>query len=264
MKDLPRTFETIRRDIGGVDTAILVAGAGRPVVMLHGAATIEGFDHGLALADRFRVLMPSHPGMGLSGDAPHVAGMQDLVIHYLDLIDALELDRPHLIGFSMGGWLAAELAAVASDRFGKVVLVAPAGVTDPDHPATPLGEIAPADLPGYLAHDARVALRYFPGGTHAPPPDAFGAARAREGAALARILAPYGMGHPNLHRFLHRIRNPSLIVWGDHDRLLPAGLARSWASRMPDARVHIAADAGHLVLQEKPATLAAIGDFLAA
>lgn len=258
-------FETLEHDIGGVRTVVQAAGTGSPVLFLHGAATLEGFGFAVGLAGRFRVLCPSHPGMGLSGDAPHVADMADMLVHYLNLLDALDLpEKPHLIGFSMGGWMAAELAAMARERFGKVVLMAPAGLNDPDHPAANLGAIAPQDLPGYLTHDVSVALRYFPDGTDPAAAAAFGAARAREGDMVGRLCAQHGMGHPNLRRFLARITNPALVVWGAEDRLLPASQAPLWVEALPDARLHLVPGTGHLLAQERPETLTHIGDFLAA
>lgn len=257
-------FETLEFDIGGVRTVVKAIGSGKPVLFLHGAATLEGFDFAEGLADRFRVLAPSHPGFGFSGEAPHVAGMADMVLHYLNLLDALDLaEKPHLMGFSMGGWMAVELAALAREKFDKVVLVAPAGLNDPEHPATNLGALAPQDLPGYLAHDVTVALRYFPDGTDIVFAERFGADRAREGETLGRLLAPFGMGHPNLRRFLARITNPALVVWGAEDRLLPASQAPLFAEALPHAQLMIVEDAGHFVMQEKPETLGKIGDFLA-
>ncbi|NEX46653.1 alpha/beta fold hydrolase [Pseudotabrizicola algicola] len=259
------TFETLEFEIGGVKTVVKAIGQGKPLLFLHGAATLEGFDFAAGLADRFRVLLPSHPGMGFSGPAPHVSGMADLIVHYLNLLDALALpSKPHLMGFSMGGWMATELAAVAREKFDRVVLVAPAGLNDPGHPATPLGDIAPQDFPAYLAHDPAVALPYFPDGSDADFAAAFGADRAREGEAVGRLCAPFGMGHPNLRRMMARITNPTLVVWGDKDRLLPASQAPLWCDALPAASLLAVPDAGHLVLQEKPETLSKIGDFLAA
>lgn len=257
-------FETLEYDIGGVKTVVKAIGSGKPLLFLHGASTLEGFDFAEGLADRFRVLLPSHPGWGFSGPAPHIVGMSDMVLHYLDLLDALDLaEKPHLVGFSMGGWMAIELAAVARDRFDKVVLVAPAGLNDPAHPATNLGALAPQELPAYLAHDVSVALRYFPDGSDAAFAEAFGADRAREGETLGRLLAPFGMGHPNLRRFLTRINNPALVVWGTEDRLLPASQAPLFVEALPDAELLLVEDAGHFVMQEKPEALTRIGDFLA-
>jgi pimeloyl-ACP methyl ester carboxylesterase len=257
-------FETLTLNVDGVETVVKAIGRGPDVLALHGIATLEGYDWARGLADRFRVYLPFHPGFGDSGPAPHVAGMADMVIHNLRLLDALRLSKPHLVGHSMGGWMAAETAAFAGERFAKLVLNAPAGLNHPDHPATDLAAVAPQDLPGYLAHKVDVALRYFPGGSDAPAPEAFGAAREKEGVAAGNILKVHGMGHPNLGRWLSRIPNETLIVWGDQDRLLPASQAGVWAAAIPNARVHIVHGTGHFAMQEDPATVTAIGDFLAA
>lgn len=124
-------FDTLRLDLDGTSTVVKAVGQGAPVLALHGAAPIEGVRWADGLADRFRVFLPFHPGFGESGPAPHVAGMQDLVVHDLRLLDALRLDRPHLVGHSMGGWMAVEIAAAAGERFGKLVLNAPRGSTTP-------------------------------------------------------------------------------------------------------------------------------------
>lgn len=256
-------FETLTHDIDGVQTVVKAIGSGPAVLALHGAATVEGYGWARGLADRFRVFLPFHPGFGESAEAPHVAGMQDVVVHNLRLLDALGLERPHLVGHSMGGWMAAEMAALAGERFGRLVLNAPAGLNHPDHPGADLGSIGPEALPGYLAHDVDVALRYFPGGAECPPLETFLAAREKEGKALERILSAHGMGHPNLGRWLSRIPNETLIVWGEEDRMLPASQAAVWAERIPHARTLIVKGVGHFAMQEDPRTVAAIGDFLA-
>lgn len=256
-------FETLTHDIDGVRTVVKAIGKGPAVLALHGAATLEGHAWARGLADRFRVYLPFHPGFGDSADAPHLAGMQDMVVHNLRLVSALKLDRPHLFGHSMGGWMAAEMAAVAGERFAKLVLNAPAGLNHPDYPATDLAAIGPEALPGYLAHNVDIALRYFPGGAECPPIDQFLAAREKEGKGLERILKVHGMGHPNLGRWLSRIPNQTLVVWGDKDRLLPPAQAAIWAERIPNARTLIVPGAGHFAMQEDPALVTAIGDFLA-
>ena len=151
----------------------------------------------------------------------------------------------------------------AGERFGRLVLIAPAGLNHPDHPAADLAAIGPEALPGYLAHHVDVALRYFPGGAQCPPLEEFLAARGKEGKALEGVLKVHGMGHPNLGRWLSRIPNETLVVWGTEDRMMPASQAPVWAERIPNARTLIVANAGHFSMQEDPRVVTAIGDFLA-
>lgn len=181
-------FETIRLDIDGVDTAVKAIGRGPAVLALHGAATIEDQQWARGLADRFRVYLPFHPGFGESGPAMHFCGMQDMVIHNLRLVTELGLDRPHLVGHSMGGWMAAEIAAVAGERFARLVLNAPAGLNHPDHRGADLRKVSPRELPHYLAHRVKVAAQYFPGGALAPPLEQFIAMREKEARALSGIF----------------------------------------------------------------------------
>lgn len=161
-------FETIRLEVDDVDTVVKAIGSGPAVLALHGAATIEGYEWARGLSDKFRIYLPFLPGFGESGPAPHICGMQDMVVHNLRLIAALNLNRPHLAGRSMGGWMAAEIASVAGERFDRLVLNAPAGLNHPNHKGADLSQIAPGDLPEYLAHRVDVAARYFPGGDLAP------------------------------------------------------------------------------------------------
>jgi pimeloyl-ACP methyl ester carboxylesterase len=256
-------FETLKVDCVGTHVVVKAIGEGPAVLALHGAATLEGHEWARGLANRFRVYLPFHPGFGENDEVAHITGMQDMVVHNLRLIEALKLDRPHLVGHSMGGWMAAEMAAVAGERFGRLVLNAPAGLNHPDHPATDLGKLGPEALPGHLAHHVDVALRYFPGGAECPPLDQFLAAREKEGKALGNILKVHGMGHPNLGRWLSRMPNETLVVWGSKDRLLPASQAPIWVASIPKAQSLIVDDVGHFAMQEDPRVVSAIGDFLA-
>jgi pimeloyl-ACP methyl ester carboxylesterase len=144
------------------------------------------------------------------------------------------------------------------------VLMAPAGLNDPAHPAANLGTIPPQELPGYLTHDVSVALRYFPDGSDPAAAEAFGADRMREGETVGKLCATQGMGQPNLKRFMNRITNPTLVVWGAEDRILPASQAPLWIAALPNAQLLTVAGTGHLIAQENPETLRKIGDFLAA
>src|SRR5581483_4589041 len=119
-------------ELNGIDTAVLSAGDGLPLVFLHGGGTVEGFDALLPLAEHGRLIVPHHPGFGASADDPAIDSLHDYVLHYLDLFDALELDELTLIGLSLGGYLAAMLAIEQAQRVRRLVLAAPFGLHDRD------------------------------------------------------------------------------------------------------------------------------------
>ncbi|MEM8986923.1 MAG: alpha/beta hydrolase [Pseudomonadota bacterium] len=256
---LTGTLTTI--SVRGVDVSFYEAGSGPAVLYLHGAATLEGFSFLDALTDDFQVIAPFHPGYAPGQEGRGLLGAQDLTVHYMDFIETLQLDRPHLIGFSMGGWLAAELAVFYGGRLGGVALIAPAGLRTDNIPCTDLGAIAPVDLPSYLAHDASIAARYFPGGDAAPAESVFEADRAREAAAQALIEAPVGMGHPNMGRWLHRIKNPVKVYWGAEDRMVSSAYLHRWAAAIPHADQQMIEKAGHLVMFERPGMMDDVVDF---
>jgi pimeloyl-ACP methyl ester carboxylesterase len=244
--------------IDGIETAVLTAGDGPPLVFFHGAGTFSGFDFALPWAERFKVYVPYHPGFGESGDDDRIDAMADYVLHYLDLLDRLGLDRFRLVGFSLGGWLAATFASMERERVERLALVAPAGLRDPDHPGPDIFRIPPEELPPMLVHDMKVLARF---GSGAPTPEMM-VRGYREQTATARVA----WEHPTdrkLPRWLRRIDMPTLIVWGKEDRLLPAGQAEAWKRLLPHAEVKTFGPAGHLVLDERPEAVAAITAFMA-
>src|SRR5262245_61449531 len=99
-----------RYEVNGIDTAVWSAGDGEPLVYFHGAGTAFGFDHLLPLAERFRLIVPNHPGFGASADDPGIDGLHDYVLHYLDLLDRLGVEELFLAGESLGGCIAAWFA----------------------------------------------------------------------------------------------------------------------------------------------------------
>lgn len=244
--------------VNGIRTEMLVAGQGAPLMFWHGAGTIGGFDWALPWTARYRVIIPYHPGWGGSADDEAIASMQDFVLHYLDLLDQLRLDRVRLVGLSMGGWMAATFAAQQAQRVEKLVLVAPAGLRVKEHPSTDVFRLRPEQVPGYLVANLEVLRPHLP-----DPGDIDAIVRIhREQTSFARI-AWERMSDPKLPRWLHRITMPTLLVWGEDDRIIPFGQAETWARLIPGARVASFKRAGHLVLNEAPAAVAAIGDFVA-
>jgi len=252
---MPFQRETLT--VNGVRIVVLTAGSGDPLLYLHGAGTFHGFDFALPWAAHFRVMIPYHPNWGESADAPEMDTVNDYMLHYLELIDQLKIDRAHVVGFSMGGRFAATFGFEHRRRVNKLVLIAPAGLRVPEHPAADLANIPPDEIPGYLAEDQSVVLRHWP--EH--PSEEFLAARARERASFASLLAS-GLASPKFPRWLHRLTMPTMIVWGEKDRILPVGQVDTWTRLIPGAVVKRYAGAGHLVLDEKPESVAAITDFL--
>ncbi|MGG7566757.1 alpha/beta fold hydrolase [Rhodovulum sp. DZ06] len=252
-------FETTRYQIDGVDAAVMTIGAGPDLVFLHGTGAFTGFEAARAWAQTHRVIIPFHPGFGASGDAPAIAGIEDMVFHYAALFDALKLDRFALAGFSLGGWIAAEYAAIRPEQVAQLILVAPAGLVSEAAPAPALLDIAPPELPGYLAHDVAKILPLFPA---APDPD-FDAALGREVMGYAKLLEAHPQGNPRLAARLPRLTMPTLLVWGGNDRLRPCAQAAEWMAGLPAARLAAIPDTGHLVFEETPAAAAAIPHFLA-
>lgn len=252
-------FSATHHDVNGIDTAVLTAGSGTPLVFFHGAGTASGFDWLLPLADHFQVIVANHPGFGASGD-PAWPGVDHLARHHLDVLDLLGIDRFHLVGQSMGGWTAATLASFCTHRLLSLVLVAPVGLDVPQHPTVNLLAIAPEQVPSYLTVDVE---KIFGPPDAPPPPPEFLAARQREFESWATTQT-LGLTHESgLGAWLHRIDVPTLLLWGTADRLVPFEQAAVWAAALPRASVHPIEGAGHLLFEERgPEATGAIIDFV--
>jgi pimeloyl-ACP methyl ester carboxylesterase len=252
------TRRTLR--INGIDTVVLEAGSGPPLVYLHGAGTVTGFDFAAAWSPKFHVVIPYHPGFGPSADDPAIDEVHDYVLHYLELFDALELRQFRLVGQSMGGFIATEFAIEHGARVDKLALVCPIGLpVPPGQPTVNFLEVPPEELPALLAHDPQTVIKHLPAGA---PSAEFIAERVKEATTAGRVL---GGGKrtfdEKLPRYLHRLTMPTLLVWGNNDKLTPTAQHKAWAKALPNAQVRLFDDAGHLVLDEAPAAVDAISAF---
>ncbi len=246
--------------VNGVRVALLSAGSGPPLVFFHGAGGgWHGFDFAEHWVSRFRVLIPYHPGWGDSPDAPEIATVDDYVLHYLEMFDQLGLEKPHLVGHSMGGRFAASFAIHHRRRVNKLVLIAPAGLVVPEYPMADFSQVPPEEIPRYLVEDFNVLQRHFP----KEPSPAFNTAREREGGNFGKLMQN-GLLSPWLGRWLHRIDMPTQIVWGDKDRILPFGQAEAWRKLIPGSQLLRVSGVGHLPLDERPESSKDVADFLAA
>ncbi len=252
-------FQRETHTVNGVRTVVLSAGKGEPLVFMHGAGTFHGFEFAKPWADRFRVVIPFHPGFGESGDDPAMSDLHDYVMHYLELFDALGFEQVRLVGFSLGGYLAAKFAMEHGHRVSRLVLVGPAGLRDDKHPTVDVLALPPEQIPAMLVKNFEVIRPHLP---QKPDLDFMGE-RYREMTTVARLLweRPWD---PKLPRYLHRLTMPTLLVWGEDDALIPSQQAQTWRRFIPKADIKIFKGAGHLVLDEKREAVSAVQDFLAA
>ena len=252
---MPAYVET-HHQINGIDTAVLTAGAGPPLVFFHGGGTATGFDALLPLAERTRLIVPIHPGFGASADDPSIDDIRDYVLHYLELFEALELREIALAGHSLGGFIAATFAINHPGRIRRLVLASPFGLAVPGHETVSLAQLSPEEVAGYLTDDPAV-FADLP----TPPTQEFLDERAREARSAQRVLK--GRTHDaKLAPWLHRLTMPTLLLWGENDRLIPAGQAPAWAQHMPAAETRILPGVSHLLFDESRTAVDAVGDFL--
>jgi pimeloyl-ACP methyl ester carboxylesterase len=240
-----------RLELEGGSVHVLRGGQGPPLLFLHAAGGAGAWHpfHAL-LARRFEVLAPDHPGFGGSDDLPEVEGIDDLVYHYLDVMDRLALERPVVVGGSFGGWIAAELAVHSPERIGRLVLLGAPGLRIPGHMVTDVFLMTPEQQVATLyKHPQRAAL--------AAEPDVDDILAAyRDATAFARFAwAPY-VNDPKLERRLRRIAAPTLVVWADDDRVVPIEQGRRYAERIPNATLRIVEDCGHAMYFERPEAFA--------
>ena len=251
------SFTETRIDVNGVDTAVLTAGQGEPLVFFHGGGIVEGADCFLPLAERFRVVVPYHPGFGGTASDPRIDGIGGWVDHYVELFALLEIDELSLVGHSLGGWLAAVFALAHPAQVQRLVLASPFGLDTPDRHVANLGALAPEDVYGVLTRDPTI----FAGRVPVPLDEQFLAARGREGQSIGQVVrAPFD---PGLDERLPNLAPPTLLVWGDDDQVVPIEHFPLWESALPAGESRIFPGRGHLLFWEDPAAVEAALAFIA-
>ena len=243
---------------GAFDIEVWEAGSGEPVLYLHGEGRPSWTAYHDALAERYRLIAPLHPGYGGSTGTEHLQDLPDLIYYYLDFLDRLGLRGLPLVGHGLGGMIAAELAAVQPDRFTALALVAPMGLWLPDDPVQDFFAMPPAVLAANLYHDpaspAAQAAAQVP--TEGDEMIAYHVERAKSMATAAKYLWP--IPNRGLAKRAHRIAAPTLVVWGGGDKIASPRYAEAFAGQIKGARVEIVEAAGHLPHEEQPARLSEI------
>lgn len=246
---------------GKINATVKVGGTASPLVFLHGAGGLVWDPFLELLAQRHAVFAPEIPGTA-AGDPDAISyldNLWDLVLYYNDLLDALGLKSVPIIGHSFGGMLAAEIAANNPERVSKLVLMCPIGLWRQDMPIPNWMLITPAsDLPKYLFFEPDGPLARM----------AFGQTDTEAQIKMIWSMACTGkfvwpIPDKGLHKRIHRIQAPTLLLWGKQDRLVPAGYAQEFANRISRSKIEMIDHAGHLLGLEHPQrTAELVEDFL--
>ena len=243
-------------EVAGVRLHLARAGSGRPVLVLHhDIGSLDRLDFYDALARRFAVLVPHHPGYGKSERPSWLRSVRDVAVIYQWLLGELAIERPSLIGLGFGGWIAAEMATMAPTAWHRLILVGAMGLKPPG------GDIFDQAIVNYIDY-ARAGFR---------DPAAF--ARIYGEVTTDQLVAwdicretcfriawkPY-MYSQTLPHLLGGVKVPALVVWGDDDRIVPRSAGELYAAALPNARFEIVPAAGHCVEMEQPESLARLVD----
>lgn len=229
-------------------------GQGQPLVFLHGAGGLD-LDQGFlnALSEKFHVYAPLVPGYGDSEECPELRDMLDFTLHTWDVVAALGLEDPILAGFSMGGMIASEMAAVAPNDVSRLALIAPAGLWLDEHPIVDIFSLLPYELPPYLFHDAAAGAKIMTAGVDMSDMkflQAFLVQNARQLGAAGKIMFP--IPDRGLASRLYRIKARTVLIWGQSDKLIPPVYAQAFQRGIAGAELVLVPEAGHLVPFEKP------------
>jgi pimeloyl-ACP methyl ester carboxylesterase len=249
-----RTLETRR----GIKCRVRELGAGEPLVFLHGAGGLLPEEPLLArLAERHRVLAPTWPGFGEEPGEELLEDMLDFTLHGLDVVEALGEGRAHLVGHSLGGMIAAEMACLAHEHFPKLTLLAPVGLWLDAHPIPDLFATPPWELPGLLFADPAAGQKLLLAGLDFGDDAAltrFMVENARRLGSAGKILFP--IPNRRLSKRLYRLRAETHLVWGRADKLVPPVYADAWQRAIPGARLTWIDGAGHMLHVEQPGKVA--------
>src|SRR5438874_1565495 len=240
-----------RLKVRGIGLEVVREGAGRPILLLHGFQTIDPDARFLELLSRHgEIIAPSGPGFGQSPRPQDFDTVYDLVHLYLELLDTLPSHEATLVGFSFGGWLAAEVAVACSDRLNKLVLVDPVGIKISDHETPDILDIfekSPDEVRRRSWHDPD---RFAPDFNAMSDEALTVYARNREALCLY-AWHPY-MYNSQLPRWLGRIKVPTLLLWGASDGVVTPDYGRAYSRLIPGSGFEMLERAGHYPEIEQP------------
>ncbi len=241
----------------GITGEVLTGGTGPALVYLHSAFGVQSTDRLLQkLAKHFTVHAPVWPGFGPDETETRIETMLDFTLHGWDLVDAMGLTKPIIVGHSMGGMIAAEMAATAPKDLSELVLIAPAGLWVDQCPVPDIFAMLPYELATSLFHDQELGEQLLTAGRNFNDNEAlaeFMVNRARQMGTAGKILFP--IPNRRLAQRLYRVAARTALIWGASDRLYPEVYRNEWRSLLPAAREIVIPDAGHMLPLERPSKL---------
>jgi pimeloyl-ACP methyl ester carboxylesterase len=249
------TMEFVRQtiEINGCKLSLARGGKGVPLMYLHGTDGLADWPAILdTLAERFDVIVPDHPGFGASEAPGWIDDISDVAYCYLDAIEVLGLSGVHVVGQSLGGWIALEMAVRSTQRLRSLTLISSAGIHVKGVPKTDIFIIDPEEQARLAYVDAKL-------GEEAAA--RAGADKYQDLAILNRIAsARFGWQprffNPRLERWLHRVNVPTHVIWGDGDRIIPPAYAEAFHRLIPGSTLTMIPNAGHLPHVERAAAVA--------
>jgi pimeloyl-ACP methyl ester carboxylesterase len=239
-------------EVAGTQVHLSRGGSGDPLLVLpHDIGSPGWLPFYQQMADRYDVLVPSHPGYDQSSRPEWMRSVRDIAVVYQWLLAELKLESVTLVGLGLGGWIAAEMATMAPRSFKRLVLVGAMGV-QPDE-----GEILDQALVNYIEyaragfHDQQAFDAVY--GAE-PSTDQLETWDRNREMSFRIAWKPY-MYSQTLPHLLGGVQTPALVVWGEHDRIVPRSSGERYARSLPHARLEIVEGAGHCVEMERPAEL---------
>ena len=233
------TFETVN----GCTIRVMRGGEGAPLLFLAGSGGAPAWlPYMEQLAQRFDVIVPEHPGFGASDTPDWLDNVGDLAYFYLDAIAALGLNGIHLVGHWLGGWIAAEIAVRDGHALQSLTLSAPAGIHVKGLRKADTFMWSPEQTTRNLFHDAALAEQML----QTQPAEAEQFAEMKNRLTLAKLAWQPRLYNPHLAKWLHRIKVPTLILWGDDDKIIPPGYGPAFRDLIPGSRLDVFANCGHV------------------
>lgn len=237
-----------RERVAGCEVNVLRGGSGEPLLYLHGAGGggqwLPFLD---ALSQQFEVIAPEHPGFGRSETPGWLDNVGDLAYFYLEFIATLGLGKVHLAGASLGGWIAAEVAVRDQHPLRTLTLVAPAGIHVPGAPKGDLFLWSPQQRIRNLFCDPAYAEAML----NQPLSEQDQELLMKNQITAAKLGWQPRFYNPDLAKWLHRITVPTLLLWGDADKIIPPPYGPAFQQLIPGSRLHVIRQCGHVPQLEK-------------